>query len=65
MNSSNGTIVCLICLIIVLETTGKALTFKTICLAILITAVLLGAAFGIYCLVEWFKEKKNKQVDGE
>ena len=65
MKSSNGTIVGLLCLIIVLEITGKALTFKTICLSILITAVLLGAAFGIYCLVEWFKEKKNKQVDGK
>lgn len=64
MNNSNGVLVVLLCLLIVLEITGKTITLKTIGLSVLITAALFGAAFGIYCLVDWIKEKK-KQVDGE
>lgn len=65
MNNSNGISVVLLCLLIVLLITGKTITFKAIGLSVLITAALFGAAFGIYCLVEWIKENKKKQVDGE
>lgn len=65
MNNSYGIVTVLLCLILVLDITGRIITFKEIGLAVLITAALFGAAFGIYCLVEWIKEKKKKQVDGE
>ena len=65
MNNSNGILTVLLCLLIVLEITGKTITFKAIGLSVLITAALFVAAFGIYCLVEWIKEKKKKQIDGE
>lgn len=64
MNNSNGIPAGLLCLILVLVITGKTITFKAIGLSVLITAALFAIAFGIYCLVEWIKEKK-KQVDGE
>lgn len=67
MNNLNGISVILLCLILVLDVlviTGMTITFKAIGLSVLITAVLFAAAFGIYCFVEWIKEKK-KQVDGE
>lgn len=67
-NNLGGISVILLCLTLVLDVlvlTGMAITFKkAIGLSVLLTAVLFGAAFGIYCLVEWIKEKK-KQVDGE
>lgn len=62
MNNSNGIFTVLLCLLIVLEITGKTITFKAIGLSVLITAVLFAAAFGIYCLVEWIKENKKKQL---
>lgn len=65
MNNSNGIPAGLLCLILVLLITGKTITFKTIGLAVLIIAALFGAAFGIYCLVEWIKEKNKKQVNRE
>ena len=68
MNNLNGISVVLICFLLVLDVlliTGKIITFKAIGLSVLITAALFAATFGIYCLVEWIKEKKKKQVDGE
>lgn len=63
MNNLNGISVILLCLILVLDVlvmTGMTITFKAIGLSVLITAALFGAAFGIYCLVEWIKEKKKQ-----
>lgn len=65
MNNSNGVLVVLLCLLIVLVLTGKTITLKAIGLSVLITAALFVAAFGIYCLVEWIKENKKKQYDGK
>ena len=60
MKNSNEILTVLLCLLIVLEITGKTITFKAIGLSVLITAVLFAAAFGIYCLVEWIKEKRKQ-----
>lgn len=69
MNNLNGISVVLLFLLFVLDVlvlTGMTITsFKAIGLSVLITAALFGAAFGIYCLVEWIKENKKKQVDVE
>jgi len=77
MKNLNGISVILLCLLlvfVVLLITGKVIIIKTIGLAaigkiiglsVLITAALFAAAFGIYCLVDWIKEKKKKQVDGK
>lgn len=67
-NNLGGISVVLACSLLVLEVlliTGMTITFKTIGLTALITAGLFGAAFGIYCLVEWIKEKNKNQDDGE
>lgn len=68
MKNLDGISVILIFSLLVLDVlaiTGMTITFKAIGLSVLITAALFGVAFGIYCLVEWIKEKKKKQVDGE
>lgn len=67
-NNLGGISVVVLCLVLVLDVlvlTGMATSFKAIGLSILITAALFGAAFGIYCLVEWIKENKKKQYDGK
>lgn len=67
MNNLNGISVILLCLTLVLDVlliTGKTITFKAIGLSVLITAALFGAAFGIYCLVEWIKEIRRNKLTG-
>lgn len=67
-NNLSGIAVILCLLVLVteaIETTCKVLTLKTLGLAILATVVILAAAFGIYCLVEWLKEKKKEKTDVE
>lgn len=70
MNNLNGISVILSSVLLglilgLLVTTGKVLTLKALGLAMLATVVIFAAAFGIYCLVEWIKEKNKKEVDGE